>query len=670
MSQNSSSSTSSCEAARARYTDHLAGIDAELQTHQATDSRMGTLRVGLFFLFVIGLGFALSTQQPFWAAIAGGGFLAFLVVVVRNETVREKVEVLQNRSRTLRRLSRRLDRDWKSLSSDSIGASTSPQSENSILQLDDRQKALAGDLDLLGDSSLFQFVSMAATTPGRRTLADWLTQPVLAAVAKQRHAAVTALAPARDERIRFYTLARDVGSSTGDPDSFVDWASSESWLPARRWLLTWGRLTAVVAVAAILGLVFATLSQDRDLTRITFFALIAIAVVNLSLAAMMLGPVAQIFSVAIASRSSVDDYAELFDAARLLPENSLASLDAGRELPVGEPKSDVGSSIRSCLLGSDSDKKDSASTAMRELAGIAKAATLKHSAATFLLYLPLQAFGLWDVEVLRRLEDWKQRHGDQAQRWFQALGELEALLSLAAVRDEYPDWVSPQWLSSSDADSTLVCEGLGHPLLPDSARVCNDVSIGPTGTLLLVTGSNMSGKSTMLRSLGLNVSLAMAGGPVCCRAMQLPPVEMATSIRVSDDLSQGVSFYMAELNRLAAVVQHARELAAKPDRRLLFLLDEILQGTNSRERQIAVTRVLGMLIGNGAIGAITTHDLELADEPELLKVANTVHFRETITPDASGDERMTFDYKMRTGVSPTTNALRLLEMVGLGEEKS
>jgi DNA mismatch repair ATPase MutS len=162
--------------------------------------------------------------------------------------------------------------------------------------------------------------------------------------------------------------------------------------------------------------------------------------------------------------------------------------------------------------------------------------------------------------------------------------------------------------------------------------------------------------------------LAGAGAPVCARHFELPSVELATSIRVSDNLSEGVSFYMAELKRLKSVVDHARDMSQVDDRVCLFLLDEILQGTNSRERQIAVVQVLGHLIKFMAIGAISTHDLELADEPDLQSIATAVHFRETIRPDAEGKEQMTFDYKMRQGVSPTTNALRLLEMVGLGEE--
>ncbi|MFG0260989.1 MAG: MutS family DNA mismatch repair protein, partial [Novipirellula sp. JB048] len=307
----------------------------------------------------------------------------------------------------------------------------------------------------------------------------------------------------------------------------------------------------------------------------------------------------------------------------------------------------------------------SASAGMKALQKVAAAGSMRQSAATFLLYLPLQAFALWDVRVLKRLEQWQATYCDVVAEWFTALGQFEALMSLAALRDEYPEWSTPTWKHGA-ADRSLEAVGIGHPLLRDDARIRNNVTVGPPGTLLLVTGSNMSGKSTMLRSIGLNVALAGTGAPVCAERFELPSIELATSIRVSDNLSEGVSFYMAELHRLKQVVDHARRLADQEDRVLLFLLDEILQGTNSRERQIAVVQVLRHLVALESIGAISTHDLELADEPELSSIAHTVHFRETITTAEDGSDTMTFDYRMRQGVSPTTNALRLLEMVGLG----
>jgi DNA mismatch repair ATPase MutS len=199
--------------------------------------------------------------------------------------------------------------------------------------------------------------------------------------------------------------------------------------------------------------------------------------------------------------------------------------------------------------------------------------------------------------------------------------------------------------------------------------VPNDVTLGPPGTFLLVTGSNMSGKSTLLRSIGMNVVLAQAGGPVAALSFRLPPVLLATSILVEDSLVDGVSFFMAELLRIRQVVDaagRARDAGRVP----LYLLDEILRGTNTQERQIAVRRVLSHLLAAGALGAVSTHDLELAQIPELAAACQPVHFRENFAPGAErqGKPVMTFDYLLRPGVATTANALKLLDLVGLGGE--
>ncbi len=192
----------------------------------------------------------------------------------------------------------------------------------------------------------------------------------------------------------------------------------------------------------------------------------------------------------------------------------------------------------------------------------------------------------------------------------------------------------------------------------------NDVEVGPQGTVLLVTGSNMSGKSTLLRSIGLNAMLAEAGGPVCAQMLQMPPLTVTTSMRIQDSLEDGVSFFMAELKRLKNIVDEASDYTHRGDRALLYLLDEILQGTNSVERHMAVARVLAHLVVKGAIGAVSTHDLELAQSPELANCCQAVHFRETLHDEACV-QQMTFDYRLRAGIATTTNAMKLLELVGL-----
>jgi DNA mismatch repair ATPase MutS len=190
------------------------------------------------------------------------------------------------------------------------------------------------------------------------------------------------------------------------------------------------------------------------------------------------------------------------------------------------------------------------------------------------------------------------------------------------------------------------------------------VQVGPPGTFLLVTGSNMSGKSTLLRALATNCVLGAAGGPVCASELRLPDVALHTTIRVEDSLEEGISLFMAELLALSRIVEAARATHGR-GRPVLYLLDEVLQGTNSGDRRVAARTVLRHLLGAGAIGAVTTHDLSLAAAPDLEARAVPVHFTETAVSTPAGP-RLSFDYRLRPGLATTRNALLLLEMVGLG----
>ncbi|HBV62187.1 MAG TPA: DNA mismatch repair protein [Rhodopirellula sp.] len=630
-----------------RYQTQLKSIDNEREALRIKDRQFSKIRAILFLVsvafLVVGYGF---DGLPYVGWIGWGGLVLFLAAVTANEPVREKLEELGRHRSVVRRLVARLERDWDRLSTKTLAKSLAE------VELPGHRRDVASDLDLLGHASLFHLVSMAATTPGIRTLANWLAGPAEENDAKQRWIAVNALAPMREERLRFYTLARQVADSSGDPENFIKWATGPAWLAKRNWLVLWSNVSVILAG---IFLFLAVISGFGLLTAQIFIgSLIAMGcliAINMALTTLMLGPAHAIFAIAMANRRAVSDYEEIFSSAEWLPKSAQDSNQTFLN------------QISDRMLSNDR----SAQTGMRALQKVAAAGGLRQSAGTFLIYLPLQGLMLWDVRVLKRLENWQAEYATEVVGWFEALGELESLISVAAVRDEYPSWSKPEWVSASDSPA-IAATAIGHPLLADGSRVCNDVQVGPPGTILLVTGSNMSGKSTMLRSVGLNVALAAVGAPVCAKKFCLPSTELATSIRVSDNVAEGVSFYMAELKRLKSVVEHAREMSRTNDRVCLFLLDEILQGTNSRERQIAVVQVLRHLMDYQSIGAISTHDLELADEPELQAVGHAVHFRETIRPDASGNEQMTFDYKMREGVSPTTNALRLLEMVGLGEE--
>jgi len=626
-----------------RYHSELDAIDVERERLTVQDRWFAKLRAGLFFLsmvfFVVGYGFD-GTPGAGW--IGWIVLFLFIVAVVANEPVRDRLEEKRKHRSVVERLIARLNRDWDRLATKRLSKQLSE------VELPQHGRDVAGDLDLLGDASLFHLVSMTVTAPGIRTMAHWMAGPAEAKVAIERADAAKTMAPKRDQRLRFYTLARQVAESSGDPDRFVGWATGDTWLDKRRWMVGWAKVSTILACLMIVALVLAgTGVLSVEVFRSSLLGLGALTAINLLITTIFLGPAHEIFSIAMSNRRAVDVYQEIFGAASWLPKSRQEGFL---------------NRLRRTLVQGDR----SAVAGMKDLRRIARAGALRQSVASFFVYLPLQFLTLWDVKVLNKLERWQTTYADDVADWFDSLGQLESLMSIAALWDEYPSWAEPVWQTEMETAS-FQATSIGHPLLRDDDRVCNDVRVGPAGTLLLVTGSNMSGKSTLLRSIGLNAALAGIGAPVCADQLTLSSLELATSIRVSDDVSQGVSFYMAELKRLKSVVDHAHRMATADDRVSLFLLDEILQGTNSRERQIAVVQVLRHLMQSGAIGAISTHDLELADDEDLQSVAKTVHFRETIRPDAEGNDQMTFDYKIRDGVSPTTNALRLLEMVGLGQ---
>ena len=266
-----------------------------------------------------------------------------------------------------------------------------------------------------------------------------------------------------------------------------------------------------------------------------------------------------------------------------------------------------------------------------------------------LLELPL----LYSVHTALAAERWRRDHGRAVAAWLDAIGEFEALISLSAYSHEHPDDPFPELI---DGDASFVGVALGHPLLPQETCVRNDVTIGGPTRVLLISGSNMSGKSTLLRTVGINTVLAMAGAPVRARHLRLSPLQVGANIRINDSLHKGSSRFYAEITRL----RHLNESALrKPS--LLFLLDEVLQGTNSRDRFIGAQGVIRALIDRGAIGLVTTHDLALTaiDVGGLERLRN-LHFQDELV-----DGRMKFDFKLHDGVVTKSNGIELMRSIGL-----
>jgi hypothetical protein len=572
------------------------------------------LRLATFLVAAAVLVWALSrgvTSFPLWTAFLL--FVAFGFLVVWHARVDERVAwhgalKLVN----MRGLARRA-RDWQAL----------PDAEAPAgVDLEDHPYAL--DLDLFGRASLFQWLGPAATPRGRTTLATWLLRPSARAEVVERQDAVAQLAALDDWRLTFDAHGVLASSARqNEIEWFLAWAEGPDLFGAKA-----GLLRAVVL--ALTGAMWILIAADvAGWMPVALWPLPLVAGIVLSLATAE--RVQMTFNRAGAGQYALGRYAGLFEHAITAPSTS--------------------SRLRT-LLDRLSAEGLPAPGCMRRLNRIVGFSELRQSP---ILHFPVQALTLWDFHVLFALERWRRTSGPRIRVWFDALGELDALARLGTARRDNPEWAVP----SIGPVREVTADALGHPLIPDDRRVANDVTVGPTGTVLLITGSNMSGKSTLLRSIGLNIVLAQAGGCVCAQRMSLPECDLQSSIRVQDSLERGLSYFMAALARLKGVVDAAQH--ERQGRVLVYLLDEILQGTNSVERSIAVRAVTRHLLDAGAIGAMTTHDLGLAEEEPMKSAAQFMHFSEII--DAEGTMR--FDYRLKPGLATSRNALRLMQMIGI-----
>lgn len=587
---------------------------------------LANVRLLLFLGLAVAVGWALFAGPPLsyglWIA-AAALLVAFIVQVRRYRTVENRRRHLSGLADLADEALLRIARDWKQLRlrHESRAEPTHPYGP---------------DLDVLGHGSLLHLLESTGTRLGEGTLHGWLLTPAEIPTIRERQAAVAELAPMAEWREELVWRGRATGTPSPDPEPFLTWAESEPFLPPRKALVWAARISPPLFWLLVLA-------QLAELTPWPFW--IAPILVNLLLGWQLVG-------TAVGRLNSVRYFAGALGAYA----DTLAHLD--------EPgfKAPALQKIQAALRADGQP----AAAEIRRLHGIVRLA----QPATSMVYPIIELTTLWNVHVLSLLEGWQAKAGPSARGWLEALGEAEALAALARLKHDNPDWALPEL---DPAAVSFQATGLGHPLLNADQRVTNDLTLGPPGAFLLVTGSNMSGKSTLLRAAGVNAVLAQAGGPVCATSLRMPPLAIWTAMRISDSLERGVSFFMAELERLRDVVEAARAAGpaitdggqpAAP--RILYLLDEILQGTNTAERQIAARRVIRLLLRCRAIGAVSTHDLTLADAPDLAAAAQAIHLTEIVVDGPDG-ARMTFDYQIREGIARSTNALRLLDMVGLTE---
>jgi energy-coupling factor transporter ATP-binding protein EcfA2 len=621
--------------------EYRTALERNREIADALEARARTVEIARLATFVggsvVGLLYDRLPMPAFVPlGIAGVALVVFIALVRRHRALRRELR----RARVTEALCRfgvlRLERDWDGLAAAmaKIGYGD-PMLEPDVA---DEGHAYAHDLDVFGPDSLRALLGPTPTPTGAEALRTWLSRPATIDEIRQRQSAVAALASDSAGRRRLAIEALLIDRVDRAPwRAFLGWATGPSVFgPGQdgaptvpRWSVPFARVVPPLTIGAFLVWFF-----TAGLSSLVWLAPLT---VQAALAFRWARPFGAWFARAGSRAPGVRRHHALLQAWESYPtdDSTLSGLQARLSDPSGLRASEE---IRS--VGRWLDLADSAGSMVHQV---------------------MSALLLWDVHVAVGLERWQKRAGASVEAWFVALGELEALSALATLAHDQPDWCFPVL---REGDPGFEAQGLGHPLLDDDVRRTSDVRLDSPGRFLLVTGSNMSGKSTLLRSIGLATVMAQAGSVVCARSAVLTPLRTFTSMRIHDSLTGGVSLFMAELLRLKALVDAAD---VHDERALLYLVDEVLQGTNSEERRVAARRIIRHLLDSRAIGAVTTHDLALHEEPTLDSRSTKVHFREHV--DDQGGEVLTFDYLLRPGLATSRNALRLLRIVGLDDSE-
>jgi MutS domain V len=582
-------------------------FEAEMQRLSTLGNRYQLVRLSTFLAGVALLISGYMQSSTWQLALGAAATLAFFVAVwLHARTISAEERARIRRDLHTRHLAR-IGHEWARFAS--TGEALLP-----------KHHAYAWDIDIVGPGSLFQRIDVTHTHHGERTLAAWLSHPADLETARARQDAVWELASAVEFRQEVEAAGTSRSGERLDARGLDALARMPVLFATRAWLrvaiFVLPLITLAVAIAGQLGFGSPML---------------------------WLAPVLVQIALNMAFGGSIRHTLDIVESRAPLLE-SLEAMLLTVERATFRTSWLVGLQKRIAI----GDVAPSAH--MRRLARWVGFAEFRQNP---LFHVPWNALTLWDLHMVYGLERFVRDVGARTDEWLEALGELEAASSLAALT--YLDEAASR-PELAPAGAGLSARALAHPLLPPDVRIENDVTLRGPGTALVVTGSNMAGKSTLLRAVGQNIALALAGGPVIAEHMSVPSVRLRASMRADDSLESGASYFHAELTKLKRVIERAE--VSPP---VFFLLDELLRGTNARARHIGAKAVLLHLLERHGFGLCATHDVELAalGDTDPARIEN-VHFTDVVV-----EGEMRFDYKLRPGIVRTSNALRLLAMAGI-----
>jgi len=482
--------------------------------------------------------------------------------------------------------------------------------------------AYSSDLDIFGDRSVFHYLNRTTTSIGKRFLSNWLTtfpEDLSIEKVKEKQEVVQELAGKVDLRQNIQAHGRFIEDSMKRLESFQDLFDEPDAVLGKMPLIIFIHLFPLFTLGAVVSVFF----------HVSWLVPLGLVLVQ-GIVNRLTGKARQrIYN--LSSRN-----------AKILTAYSKITAELEKEIFVCKKLNEYKSEL---FL---EDK--SASSHIKKLSTLLGYFDMRLSKE---FHLPFNNLLFWDLHCVYRIEKWKKKTGPVIHKWFDVIGNFEALSTFSNALFNNPDWTMPEM---SGLDFRLEARSIGHPLIPKMENIRNDIFLKQKGNILIVTGPNMSGKTTFLKTLGVNIVLAIAGGPVCAKRFVLSPLKIYTSMKVTDSLDKKLSLFYAELQRLKMIMDAI--LRKEP---VFFLIDEMLKGTNESDRHKGAMALIKQLVENDADGLLATHDLGLTKlEQDYAEKISNYHFDGYIEED-----KLLFDYELKTGICQSSNALELMKKVGI-----
>ena len=583
----------------------------QAQELQQTYNRLSIFRIVFFVVAIISIVYFANARETDW--FVGSIVLSvvgFVLLVNRHQRIKQQLKHTQRLAAINQEETERLNYRLHSF--------------DAGMQYQDTSHPYSGDLDVFGEHSLFQLINRSATHKGKEYLAEWLQHPAPRSEIQLRQEAVRELTEQIDWRQSQQAHGRQVDTTQEAIKHLLNWVATP---PA----LSRGSLFKVVQLGLAVTTVLAIVATMMGF--IHWYIPLLLVWINM---------------IVVGSKMKVAG------EVHQQTSQSVATLKAYRYMMEEVEQYTFGASKLQSLQSNLQAKGQSASQAVKELSFIMSSLDARANS----VYHVFNFILLLDIYWLLRADKWKAQAREHLQVWLNSMGEIEALNSIASFAFAQPEFTFP---TVAEERHQVVVEAMGHCLLPPTQRVNNDFGMEGRGAINVITGSNMSGKSTFLRTVGTNVVLALMGAPVCAQQFEVSVLQVFTSMRTQDSLEENVSSFYAELRRLRQLLT----MLETPQLPVLFMLDEILKGTNSQDRHHGAASLIKQLSQLEASGFVSTHDLELGKLADELPNLHNYNFTSTIEND-----EIIFDYHLHDGVCQSFNASKLMEKMGIAIEKT